>query len=261
MQKKALDFTTIFGILIALIIIFAAINISGSIRAFIDYPSLMIVVGGTFSVTSACFSFREILSSHGIIFNSILYQLENPEEAAMRALKLAEKSRNKTLIELEKQDLTKYDNFLRKGINLVVEGQSTENIEKILNQELNSALERNDKVTSILRKSAEIAPAMGLIGTLIGLVQMLGSLDDPSKIGPFMAIGLLTTFYGAALGYVVFFPLASKVEHNSREENIIANVYLQTVLSIARKENPRNLENIINSLLSPNNKIQYFNKN
>ena len=118
--------------------------------------------------------------------------------------------------------------------------------------------QRHVKSTGVLRKAAEFAPAMGLIGTLIGLVQMLGNLQDPSTIGPAMAVALLTTFYGAVLANMVFMPLASKLERNSAEEMLIYNLYTMGATSIGRQENPRRLEMLLNSVLPPAKRVKYF---
>ncbi|HLF58773.1 MAG TPA: MotA/TolQ/ExbB proton channel family protein, partial [Alphaproteobacteria bacterium] len=117
---------------------------------------------------------------------------------------------------------------------------------------------RHIKGASVLRKGAEVAPAMGLIGTLVGLVQMLGRLDDPGTIGPAMAVALLTTFYGAVLANVVLAPLASKLERNSREELLVKHIFLMAASSIARQENPRRLEMLLNSVLPPSKRVQFF---
>jgi chemotaxis protein MotA len=110
----------------------------------------------------------------------------------------------------------------------------------------------------MLRRASEIAPAMGLIGTLIGLVQMLGALDDPTKIGPFMALALLTTLYGALLAYMVLTPLASKIDRNSDEELLINKIYLLSIISIGHQENPRKLERMINSVLPPAKRVSVY---
>ena len=141
---------------------------------------------------------------------------------------------------------------------LVVDGTQGEEVESIMRRDLNATLQRHRKGASILRKAAEFAPAMGLIGTLIGLVQMLGSLDDPSTIGPAMAVALLTTFYGAVLANMVFSPMASKLERNSTEEGTINTVYMMGASSIGRQENPRRLEMLLNCTLPPTKRIKYF---
>ena len=117
---------------------------------------------------------------------------------------------------------------------------------------------RHEKSAGVFRKAAEVSPAMGLIGTLVGLVQMLGNLEDPSTIGPAMAVALLTTFYGAILANMVFAPLASKLERNSDEEALVQNLYLLGAVSIGRRENPRHLEAMLNSLLPPSARLQQF---
>ncbi|MCK4938737.1 MAG: MotA/TolQ/ExbB proton channel family protein, partial [Rhodospirillaceae bacterium] len=133
-----------------------------------------------------------------------------------------------------------------------------EEVEGILRKDMFSTVQRHISSASILRKAAEFAPAMGLIGTLIGLVQMLGNLDDPSTIGPSMAVALLTTFYGAVLANMVFSPMAAKLERNSAEEAMVNNIYVMGASSIGRQENPRRLEMMLNSVLPPSKRVQYF---
>jgi len=141
---------------------------------------------------------------------------------------------------------------------MVVAGTPGEEVESILHKEMMSTLQRHYKSANVLKKAAEFAPAMGLIGTLIGLVQMLGNLSDPASIGPAMAVALLTTFYGAVLANMVFAPLSTKLERNSTEEAMINNIYVMGAASIGRQENPRRLEMMLNSILPPAKRIQYF---
>ena len=127
-----------------------------------------------------------------------------------------------------------------------------------MGQEVDALLERHRRAASIIRRGSEVAPAMGLIGTLVGLVQMLAQLDDPSSIGPAMAVALLTTFYGAILGTIVLGPLSGKLERNSNSEAMIKNLVLTAMGSIARQENPRRLEMLLNSELPPDKRIRFF---
>jgi chemotaxis protein MotA len=127
-----------------------------------------------------------------------------------------------------------------------------------MRKDMNATIGRHQKGANIMKKAGDIAPAMGLIGTLIGLVQMLGNLDDPSSIGPSMAVALLTTFYGAVLANMVFMPLAAKLERNSGEEELLNSVYMVGAVSIGRQENPRRLEMLINSILPPSKRVSYF---
>jgi chemotaxis protein MotA len=133
-----------------------------------------------------------------------------------------------------------------------------EDAEDVMRRELGAMLGRHRKSISVLRRAAEITPAMGLIGTLIGLVQMLGRLEDPSAIGPAMAVALLTTFYGAVLAHMVLNPLASKLERNSAEEALIGQLNLVAAGSIGRQENPRRLEMMLNSLMPPARRVRFY---
>ena len=145
-----------------------------------------------------------------------------------------------------------------KSVRLLVAGVPANDLERILRNELQSITNRHLKSANILRKAGEISPAMGLIGTLIGLVQMLANLDDPSAIGPAMGLALLTTFYGAVLANMVFNPLAAKLERNSREEEMVNTIYMMGATSMARQENPRRLEMMINTVLPPSKRLKYF---
>ena len=151
--------------------------------------------------------------------------------------------------------------FLHKGITMIVDGSPVNEVSSILQRDLEASISRNQDSVRVLRRGAEFAPAMGLIGTLIGLVTMLGNLDDPSTIGPSMAVALLTTFYGALLANLVFLPLAAKLETNSNLEATISNMYLLGVSSIGRQENPRRLEMLLNSSLSPSDRVRFFDNN
>ena len=147
---------------------------------------------------------------------------------------------------------------MHKGMLMIVDGTPGEEVETIMHLDRNATILRHRRGANMLRKAAEFAPAMGLIGTLIGLVQMLGNLEDPSSIGPAMAVALLTTFYGAVLANMVFSPMASKLELNSVAEAMVNKVYLIGTSSIGRQESPRRLEMLLNSILPPSKRVQYF---
>jgi chemotaxis protein MotA len=143
-------------------------------------------------------------------------------------------------------------------MTMLVDGIAVEEIERNLTFETHAMMQRHVRSTGILRRAAEVSPAMGLIGTLLGLVQMLGSLNDPESIGPAMAVALLTTLYGALLANVVFLPLASKLERNSATELLINQIYILGSTSIGRQENPRRLELVLNTILPANQRVKYF---
>jgi len=257
--KTATDIATLIGLIGAFAFVISAIFSGGSPGSFINIPSILIVIGGTLCITMMCFSIQEILNTLKVLMKTLSYSSRDASEAAIQVLQIAELARRQGVLSLQATlGQLESEPLLFKGVSMVVDGTPGEEVEEILKKELISTLQRHIKSASVLKKAAEFAPAMGLIGTLIGLVQMLGNLEDPTSIGPAMAVALLTTFYGAVLANMVFAPLAAKLERNSLEESMVNNVYVMGAASIGRQENPRRLEMMLNSILPPAKRIQYF---
>jgi chemotaxis protein MotA len=193
------------------------------------------------------------------MLRAIIYHAEAPEGAARQILQLAETARQNGPLALESElKSVHHGRFLTQAVSLMVDGLPSEEVENILGRERHATHERHMRSAGVLRRAGEVAPAMGLIGTLVGLVQMLGNLEDPSSIGPAMAVALLTTFYGAVLANMVFHPIATKLERNSEVEAMINQIYSIGAVSISRQENPRRLEMTINAILSPVQRVSYF---
>ena len=170
---------------------------------------------------------------------AVLYHVIEPDDAARWVLQLADHARKKGILALQNRmgDL-KNAPFLQRAAVMVVDGMPPEQVESVLMREADAIRQRHIRSAGVLRRAGEVAPAMGLIGTLVGLVQMLGNLEDPSTIGPSMAIALLTTFYGAVLANMLFLPLANKLDRNSDAEAMINQIYAIGIASISRQENP-----------------------
>lgn len=253
------DLATILGLLFSLALIVGAISMGTSNANFFDVPSVLIVVLGTIAATTISYTGNELKHVPGIIGNAMLRRLRDPSLMAKQLMDIAMLARKKGLLALSalEPELRK-DPFLARAAQLVTDGYSGDDIDRVLGQEVDALAERHRQSASILRRASEIAPAMGLIGTLVGLVQMLAQLDDPASIGPAMAVALLTTFYGAIIGMVILGPLAAKLERNSSDETMMKNLVLTAMSSIARQENPRRLEMLLNSELPPENRIRYF---
>lgn len=259
-NRASFDLATLVGIPGAFLLIFTAIYLGGSPGAFLNLPSVFIVLGGTLGVTTACFSLQDMLNAGKIVAQTVFHRSRNPSSAAIHVLQLAQIARYRGALALQAHiDGTEGQRMLFRGLTMVVDGTPGDEIERIMLQELQSTAQRHARSASVLRRAAEIAPAMGLIGTLVGLIQMLGNLEDPSTIGPAMAVALLTTFYGAILANMVFTPLASKLERNSSEETLINHLYVMAAASIGRQENPRRLEMLLNTVLPPGHRVEYFN--
>jgi len=259
-RRTVFDGATVFGILGAFALMALAMALGGSPAAFIDLPSILIVIGGTLLITTASFTWKDMAWTGSELVSTVTYRRHDPREAALDMLRIADFARHHGVLKLQGTILEslRTEEFLHKALQLVVDGMSEADVEKILRGELAATQARHHKAARVLRRAAEISPAMGLIGTLIGLVQMLRHLDDPAAIGPGMAVALLTTFYGAILANMVFAPLASKLERNAAEESVVKQVFLLGAVSIGRKDNPRRLEMQLNSVLPPSQRVQFF---
>ncbi|CAN0401174.1 unnamed protein product, partial [Discosporangium mesarthrocarpum] len=258
-RSRGLDPATLLGLAGAFALIAAAVAMGGAWRAFLNVPSLLIVFGGTLAVTTISFSLRDMAATWKLLLSTISQSVRYPRDAAHQVLEIAEKSRRDGVLSLQKGlAALRSEPFLARGLTLVVDGAPGNEAERVMRAEMHATADRQMRGAGVLRRAAEVAPAMGLIGTLVGLVQMLGQLEDPASIGPAMAVALLTTLYGAILGNMVLAPLAGKLEKKAAEENLINEIYVLGVGSIGRQENPRRLEMMINTLLPPAQRLAVY---
>lgn len=253
------DPATFFGIALTLILIAMAIFSSQSDASFLDIPSVLIVVLGTMTATCTAYTTDEILKTGAVIQSTFFRPARQPAQLARSLLDIASIARKRGLLALSAYEgEMRKEPFMAKGLGLVIDGYSAEDVDRMLRIEIDSFIERQKRAASMLRRASEIAPAMGLIGTLVGLVQMLSDLENPDTIGPAMAMALLTTFYGAIMGSIVLAPLSVKVEKSMNDEAQMMNMVLKTARSISNHENPRALEMALNGELSPSDQIRYF---
>ncbi len=253
------DFATILGLVLSFGLIIGAIAMGQSDAKFFNLPSVLIVVLGTITATCISYTMSELAKSGGAIAQSAFRPVRDFSKLAYGMMDLATIARKKGLLYLSNyEDETGKEPFLQHALGIVIDGYGEEEVKRILQQDIDLEEERQKRAASILYRASEVAPAMGLIGTLVGLVQMLANLENPDTIGPAMAVALLTTFYGAILGTVVMAPLAAKIEKNAADDVMAKTMILKTSLSIMRQENPRNLEMIINTLLPASQRINYF---
>jgi chemotaxis protein MotA len=255
--RGGVDAATLIGLAAALAVIAVAVVTGGPISAFFDPPSLLIVVVGTLAVTTASFSLGDVALSWTHAAGALLLATRDPRAVARQSLILAEAARRSGSDTL-RNALTelRHDAFLHRAVSLITEGLPAEDIERILTGEVEASGAVRIKSAAVLRRASEVAPAMGLIGTLVGLVQMLGGLENPSTIGPAMALALLTTFYGAVFGNVILAPLAAKLERAADDDALIKTLHTIAAVSIARQENTRRLEMLLNAALPPGKRVQ-----
>lgn len=254
-----LDLATVLGLGFAIGFIAMAVAMGQGDASFFDVPSLLIVLFGTMAATAVSYTVEELAMASRLIRKLVFRSTLEHSRMASSLIDLAVIAKKKGPLAISGYDAElRKDPFLHRAMQMVIDGYNADDIDFLLTQELEAGVERHRRAASIFRRSAEIAPSMGLIGTLIGLVQMLADLENPEVIGPAMALALLTTFYGAILGSVVMAPLAVKLEKRSGDEALMKTMIRIAAASIARQENPRRLEMLLNSELPPAGRLRYF---
>ncbi|RKY77154.1 motility protein A, partial [candidate division KSB1 bacterium] len=246
-----MDIATIIGIVAGIFLILLSIMMKGALNAFIDPGSMLIVIGGTFAATLINYPLPEMIGVIGVVKKAFLHKAPDPRDTIKQIVKFAEVARREGILALEDQMNTVEDSFLRQGLQLAVDGTEPELMRTILGTEISYLQERHEAGKGIFQSMGAYAPAFGMIGTLIGLVLMLSSMDDPSAIGPGMAVALITTFYGAVLANLIFLPIAGKLKTRSNQEVMNKELIMEGVLSIQSGDNPRIVEQKLISFLPP----------
>ena len=253
-----MDTATLIGIVSAFALVLSAIMMGSGLGVFFHLPSLMIVLGGTFGATMINYPIRDVLGVFKVIKNVFFSRIWGTQELISRFLEFSKKARREGLLGLESELVKLNDPFLMKGLQLAIDGIEPQAIREIMETEIDYLQERHRAGAEILSTMATFFPAMGLIGTLIGLVQMLKTMEDPSTIGPAMALALLTTFYGALAANLVCLPMAGKLRKRSKEEALIKEMMVNGIISIANGENPRITEQKLHSFISPEQRESRF---
>jgi chemotaxis protein MotA len=257
--QRKMDLATLLGLLAALALIGIAIALNGSPLAFIDLPATLLVVLGTFAVTAISYTAEELREAQPSFRQCLMRTETDARASARRVMLLADKARKRGLLQLQGDLYGLRDvPFLQRSLGMLIDGMHVDEVERNMTLESHAVAQSRHRASAILRRAGEVSPAMGLIGTLVGLVQMLGSLDSPERIGPAMSIALLTTLYGALMANVVFLPLASKLERNATVEQLANQIYIMAVASMGRQENPRRLEMLLNTMLPAGQQVRFF---
>ncbi|MCA9734901.1 MAG: MotA/TolQ/ExbB proton channel family protein [Deferribacteres bacterium] len=246
-----MDIATVIGIVLGTVAVVGSIMAGGPLSAFIDVGSIFIVVGGTIASTLISFSLKQVTAVIGVVKKTFLYPLAPPGDTIKQLVHFADMARREGILFLEKEMANVEDEFLKQGLQLSIDGTEPDAIRNILTTEITSLKARHDLGSSILTSMGTMAPAFGMIGTLIGLVLMLGSMEDPSTIGPSMAVALLTTFYGAVLANIFFNPMAAKLQMRSGEEILVRTLMMEGILAMQSGDNPRIVEQKLISFIAP----------
>ncbi len=247
-----MDFATIIGISSGLVfLILGIVFAKGSLLLFVDMPSVMITIGGSTAALLAAYPLAKILKMWDYFKIALFTQKYNPGELIITLVSFSEKARREGLLALE-DDLDELDDeFLKKGIQLVVDGTDPELVRRIMETELESMMTRHDNNKRLFDEWSSFAPAFGMIGTLMGLILMLVNLEDRAMVGPYMAVALITTLYGAIMANLIFLPVSTKLDLRTSEEVLLKSIMIEGVLSIQSGDNPRIVKDKLVSFLPP----------
>jgi chemotaxis protein MotA len=244
-----MDIATILGIIGGVLLLSIAIFSKGSAGGFVDFPSILVVLGGTLAATLVMFPWGTVMGSFKVAMNAFKRKVLEPDVIIERMVEYANIARRESVIALDKLSID--EPFIAKGIRLVVDGSDPSTVRRVLETEISFMKNRHKRGQNVFKGMGMVAPAFGMIGTLIGLVIMLQTLDDPSSIGPSMAVALLTTLYGAILANLFFIPISKKLEERSNDEALVWELAMEGILAIQNGEHPAIIKEKLYAFLAP----------
>lgn len=253
-----MDLATLIGVVAAFSLLVISILMGSGLGLFINIPSILIVMGGTIFATMINYPLKDVIRSISVAKNAFFAKSLTFGEIIANFVNYANKARKEGILALESTLPEIEDEFLKKGLQLTIDGLEPQAITDILETEIAFIEDRHRLGAEMFQTMGTFAPAFGMIGTLIGLVQMLQQMSDPSSIGPAMAVALITTFYGAVLANVLFLPIAGKLKTRSKEETLVKEMILQGIIALSRGDNPRIIEQKLHSFLPPTLRVSAF---
>lgn len=246
-----MDIATVIGLGAGIIMVLVTIVSGGQVAGFFSLPSLILVLGGTIAATLINFRMRDVMTVLTIVRNVFQQDAPEPDRLIEKIIGIARVARREGILALESQVSTLGDSFLERGVQLAIDGVAPETMKDILTTDIQVMQERHALGQSVITAMAAFAPAFGMIGTLIGLIQMLATLQEPSEIGKGMAVALLTTLYGALLANLVFLPILGKLKVRTALEVLHRELIIDGILSVQGGEHPHILEQRLKAFLSP----------
>jgi chemotaxis protein MotA len=242
------DLATLIGLIGGIAFVVMAMVLGGSIGMFVDVTSILIVVGGSTFVVLMKFTIGQFFGAAKIAGKAFLFKADEPEDLIAKIVEMADAARKGGFLALEEMEIN--NSFMQKGIDLLVDGHDADVVRAALKKDIALTGERHTQGTGVFRAFGDVTPAMGMIGTLVGLVAMLSNMDDPKSIGPAMAVALLTTLYGAILSNMVFFPIADKLSLRRDQETLNRRLIMDGVLAIQDGQNPRVIDSYLKNYLN-----------
>lgn len=244
-----MDISSIIGVVSGMGFVLGTILLGGSIMAFVNIPSVLIVMGGTIAATMIAYPLADFLGIFKAAMKIFIFKIQPSEEIISNLVETSNKARKGGLLSIEGDIQSTSDPYLAQALQMTVDGVKTADIAAIMQTKMKLTKKSLDTGAEMLSCMGAYAPAFGMIGTLIGLVQMLANLDDPSSIGPKMAVAMITTFYGAVLANLFFIPMSDKLSGRNEEEITNMNIIFEGIISIREGEHPKLMEDKLNIYL------------
>lgn len=249
-----MDIATILGILISFVSVFGGSMLEGKVEtgiALLNPPAALIVFGGTIGATMTCFRMKDIMNFMKYVYAAIRQEKVNITALIGEMVRYAEMARKEGLLTLEETIASVKNEFLKKGIQLIVDGTDPNLVREILEIETDYMEERHKTGIRIFQQAGGFSPTMGIIGTVLGLISVLGHLEDTSKIGPSISVAFVATFYGVFAANVLWLPISQKLMVSTREEISARQIIIEGILSIQAGEHPRVIGEKLTSFLPP----------
>lgn len=245
-----MDISSLIGVVAGSGFVLITILLGSGLMLFVNIPSVVIVIGGTLAAAMIGFPLKEFLGVFKTVMKVFIFKIEKPEDLIKALVDISNKARKGGLLSIEGDIKNTSDPYLKQALQMTVDGVKTSDIAAVMQKKMELTAREQKIGYSVFSAMGSYAPAFGMIGTLIGLVQMLANLDDPSSIGPKMAVAMITTFYGAVLANLFFIPMADKLKLRSEEEIMNMTLLFEGVVSIREGEHPRLMEDKLNVYLS-----------
>jgi len=253
-----MDLGTVIGLIVIIGLLIGAMAMGVGVGVYIDIPAILIVFGGSFGALLVAFKIEQMKNFVKVFMVAIKPPTTDAQELIKKLVEYSQKARRDGILSLEADANNEENAFLKKGLNMAVDGNEPDAIREMLEVEMEQTSDRHKTNASMFSEWAAIAGAFGMIGTLIGLVAMLVNMDDPSAIGPAMAVALLTTMYGAMIGNIVGNPIALILLGRNKDEERIMTIIIEGIMSIQAGDNPRNLESKLLAFLPPKERVSQF---
>ncbi len=238
-----MDIATIIGLGAGFMLIIVSIMLGGSIVAFINIPSLLVTIGGAFSAILICYPLNKVLLMINLIMQTIFNSVPSVDRTIEQMMRINESYQKEGNKGIEKEGEKAKNIFLKKALILIEEGNNAEIINSILKRDIANLKDRHKTGQNILASLGVYAPAFGMIGTLMGLIQMLRNLSDPSQIGAGMSVALLTTFYGAVFANLIAAPLSEKLKDRSKDESLVYDLMREGIVAMVSGAKKREVQN------------------